>query len=87
MYLSKKSKNSPRAFRCGTCTGPVINIGNLSGGHLVGSRSELSGNKVKLFLTINLLFNVKCLDVGSPVEIAFVTSFCNDPRDAKSKLC
>ena len=30
----------------------------------------MSGTKVKLFLTINLLFNCKCLDVGSPVEIS-----------------
>ena len=29
----------------------------------------MSGTKVKLFLTINLLFNCKCLDVGSPVEM------------------
>ena len=29
----------------------------------------MSGTKVKLFLTINLLFSCKCLDVGSPVEL------------------
>ena len=29
----------------------------------------MSGTKVKLFLTINLLFNFECLDVGSPVQM------------------
>ena len=39
-----------------------------------------AGTKVELFLTINLLFNCECLDVGSPVQmLAFKISidcFC-----------